>query len=98
MIKILEYLCDRASLIEPVLERRSPEHQNVCNDAYHLLETLEKKLNIDEREMLNKATDALNHEKIIYATEHFVRGYCLGALIMLEIMEKQEELIVSLEK
>lgn len=98
MIKILEYLCNEIPLIEPIVEKRSQEHQKACDTAYSLLEALERRLDINERELLNKATDALNHEKLIYATDHFIRGYYLGALMMLEIMEKQEELIASLEK
>lgn len=98
MIKILEYLCNEIPLFELIVEKRSQEHQKACDTAYSLLEALEKSLDINERELLNKTTDALNHEKLVYATDNFIRGYCLGALMMLEIMEKQEELIASLKK
>ena len=95
---ILSALYDGNLLIEPVIEKRSPEYQKACHTAYRLLEELERKLNDEEKEMLNKATDALSDENYFYASERFARGYCLGALTMLEIMEKREELILRQEE
>ena len=94
MRKMLEALWDGDLIIDVDIEKRSPEHQKVCDTAYALLETLEKKLNPEEKEMLNMATGALNDANNYYSTECFVRGYCLGALMMLEVMEKRDELIL----
>ena len=97
MIKILEALCDKNLTLDPVIENRSPDHKKATDTSYHLIEVLEKKLNAEEREMLDQATEALNVENGYYGTERFVHGFCLGALMMLEIKEKQDELIMKQE-
>lgn len=53
-----------------------------------------RKLNAEEREMLDSVTEAMNEESDYFAAERFIRGYCLGALMMLEVMEKREELVI----
>ena len=98
MINILESLYDGNLSLESVVESRSPEHQKAFKTAYELMDTLEKKLNAEEIELLDKATEAWNIESGYYATERFVCGYCLGALMMLEVMEKRDSLIIRQEE
>ena len=98
MVSILEALCDGNLFLEPIIEKRSPEHKKASETAYSLMESLEKKLSAEEKELLDKATEAVNVESGYYATERFVCGYCLGALMMLEILEKRDELIIQREK
>lgn len=98
MINILEALYDGNLSLESVVENRSPEHQKAFKTAYELMDALEKKLNTEEMELLDRATEALNIESGYYATERFVCGYCLGALTMLEVMEKRDSLISQQEE
>ena len=81
MGKILEALYEGNLLAEPIVEKRSEEHQKACNFAFGMLEEFSAKLN----------------ENQYYATDRFVRGYCLGALMMMEIFEKRDELILESE-
>lgn len=91
MRKILDALFEGSLLVEPFTEKRSSEHQKVSDTAFGLLDELSKKLNEEEEKMLNKAIDALNLESEYFAADRFSRGYCLGALMMLEVMEKRED-------
>lgn len=47
---------------------------------------------------MDRATEALSDESGYYATEQFIRGYCLGTLTMIEVMEKRNDLILSPEE
>lgn len=44
--------------------------------------------------MLDRVTEGMNEESDYFAAERFARGYCLGVLMMLEVMEKREELLI----
>ncbi len=44
--------------------------------------------------MLDSVTETMNEECDYFAAERFARGYCLGALMLLEVMEKREELLI----
>lgn len=98
MAKILEALYDGNLSITPDTEKRSREHQKAIDTAYSLMESLEAKLNHEEKELLDRVTEALSDESGYYATEQFIRGYCLGTLTMLEVMEKRNDLILSPEE
>lgn len=97
MGKILEALYEGNLLAEPIIEKRSKEHQKACDFAFGMLEEFSAKLNEDEKETLDKIVNALTNENQYYATDRFVRGYCLGALMMMEIFEKRDELILEAE-
>lgn len=97
MGKILEALYLGNLLAEPIIEKRSEEHQKACDYAFGMLGKLSQKVSAEENEMLDKIVDALTDENQYYATERFVRGFCLGALIMIEIFEKRDELMIKEE-
>lgn len=59
-----------------------------------MTEALSEKLNTEERKMLDSVTETMNEECDYFAAERFARGYCLGALMLLEVMEKREELLI----
>ena len=93
MGKILEALFDGNLFVEPIYEKRSREHQRACDIACNLLEELTEQLSAEEKVKLEHAVDALNNESQYYTADRFVRGYCLGALMMWEVMEKREDFI-----
>lgn len=93
MGKILETFFEGNLFVEPITEKRSKEHKAVCDHAYNLVEELEAKLNSDEKELLDQIVEALNAESQYYAADRFVRGYSLGALMMLEVIEKRDEFL-----
>ena len=95
MRKILDAWFEGSLLVEPLTEKRSPEHQKASDTAFGLLDELSKKLNEEEKKMLDKAIDALTLESDYFAEDRFSRGYCLGAFMMLEVMEKREDFFFS---
>lgn len=97
MREILEALYEGKLNAEPAIEKRSKRYQKACDDAYALIEELSGKLGQEDRELLEKAVNALNGENYCYTVDRFVRGYRLGALMMLEIMEDREDFILNRE-
>lgn len=97
MGKILQALYEGNLLAEPVTEKRSQEYQKACDFTFDLLEELSQKLNEEQKQLLDKFVNALSDEKQYCIADRFIRGYCLGALMMLEIMEKRGELIIGKE-
>ena len=93
MGKILETFFEGNLFVEPIAEKRTKEHKAVCDHAYNLVEKLDAKLNSDEKELLDQIVEALNAESQYYETDRFVRGYSLGALMMLEVIEKRDEFL-----
>ena len=93
MRKILETFFEGNLFAEPITEKRTEEHKAACDHAYNLVEKLESKLNSDEKEILDQIVEALNAESQYYATDRFVRGYSLGVLMMLEVIEKRDEFL-----
>lgn len=97
MKEILEALYEGNLKVEPVIEKRSKRYQKACDTSYALVEELSKRLGQEEKEMLDKVIEALNSENYCYTADRFVRGYRLGALMMLEIMEDWEDFIIRRE-
>lgn len=93
MGKILETFFEGNLFVEPITEKRTEEHKAVCDHAYNLVEKLDAKLNSDEKELLDQIVEALNAESQYYAADRFARGYSLGALMMLEVIEKRDEFL-----
>lgn len=89
--KILEAFADESLCVTPVEEKRTPEHQKAVDRAYTLIDEFEKKLNAGDNEMLEKVLDAIAEEQKFSLRERLIRGYCLGVLMMLEVMERRED-------
>ena len=91
MRRMLRSLATGDFCTRTTMEKRSSEHQKASDTAYGLLEQMEKKLNSEERELFEKAVDALTAEHCYSEANEFVRGFRLGAILMLEILENAEE-------
>lgn len=95
MGELLKALYEDRIKAEPVIEKRDKERQKACDTAYGLLEELSERLTPEDRELLEKAVNALNYDNYCYTVERFARGYRLGALMMQEIMEDREDFILK---
>ncbi len=93
MEKILETFFKGNLFIESISEKRTPELQEACNLAHNLIDELSAKLEPEEKELLDKVVEALHVENQYYISDRFIRGYSLGSLIMLEIIEKRDEIL-----
>lgn len=95
MGELLKALYENRINAEPVIEKRDKSYQQACDAAYGLLEEISGRLAPEDRELLEKAVNALNHENYCYTVDRFVRGYRLGALMMQEILEDREDFILK---
>lgn len=89
--KILEAFADECLCMIPAEEKRTPEHQKAVDRAYTMIDKFEKKLSTEDNEMLEKVLDAIAEEQKFSLRERQIRGYCLGVLMMLEVMERRED-------
>lgn len=71
-------------------EKRSPEREKLCDQIFTMQTELEEKLNNEEKKLLNHLIDTISDENSCYAQEKFIRGYCLGVLMTMEILSEQE--------
>lgn len=93
MGKILEALANDNLCINPSYYKGSPEYQKAIKVIYETAEELNKKLNDEEKELFEKFCDAQSDETTIYQTDKFVRGYRLGVLITLEVLDGTSDFI-----
>lgn len=89
--KILEALADNTLYAAPDKEKQTPEHQKACDKAYKLVDELEEKLGREEKELLDKTLDAISAEQVICLKERLIRGFCLGVLMMAEVLERKDD-------
>lgn len=85
MGKILEALADDNLCINPATYKGPPEYRKAVNVLYHTAEELDKKLNDEEKKILEKFRDAESDVSHICEVERFSRGYRLGVLMMFEV-------------
>lgn len=90
---ILEAFAENELCMEEESERRSPEHQRLCEEAGRLQCKLEEKLDEEERQLLDSLTDVLSEEYNCYAKSRFVRGYRLGVLMTMEVFADQDTFV-----
>ncbi len=95
MRKILQAFADEGLIVEPSKELRTPEHQKACEYSAELVENFEEHLNAEEKEQFEKVLDAIGEEQRYCLMGRFARGYSLGVLMMLEVMEYKESFLTE---
>lgn len=98
MGKILDAFVDDQLHVNPVTEKRTIQHQYLCEQVEILQSKLEKKLNDEDRELLKKLADTYFDESCCDAHNNFVRGYRLGVLMTMEIFSGQDSFLGDDEK
>lgn len=94
MGRILKAFADNELCIEEENEKRSPEHQRLCEEVCRLQSQLEEKLNDEERKLLNSLTEAMSAEYNCYAQNKFIRGYRLGVLMTMEVFSEEDTFVL----
>ena len=90
MGKILDALLNDQLRVDSGTERRSPEHQALCEKSGELQDQLSKTLN-DAQKAIMKKLEETNFEESCYAEQaKFERGFRLGVLITAEIFFGQD--------
>ena len=90
MGKILETFLTDQLHVDSIQEKRTPEHQELCEKWYDLQEKLSKTLSSEEKELLTELVDTLFQEGSLDAQKKFERGFRLGVLMTAEIFTEQD--------
>ena len=95
MQRILEAFATENLSVEPVTLEGGTEYQRARNLYADLGEQLLAKLNKEEKELLEKYTDAMAEESHLYSVERFIDGYRLGVLMTMEVFTGGRDLILK---
>lgn len=90
MENILTALLTEQLRIDSGTERRSPEHQKLCDRGSELQDRLAKKLDDEGKKILTEFMETLFEERCYDEQKKFERGFRLGVLMMSEIFTKQD--------
>lgn len=93
MGKILDAFVDDQLHVNAVTEKRTRHHQYLCEQLEILHGKLEKRLNDEDRELLQKFADTYFDECCCDAHNNFVRGYRLGVLMTMEVFLEQDSFL-----
>ncbi len=88
MGKLLQALADSEFYI-PKMTQKSPERQKLIKKNEHFYNQLLQKLNDEEKNTLEKLLDIISDENYYDIQNSFIQGYCLGALMTIEIFSEQ---------
>lgn len=91
MGKILEAFAN-AELRVDEAENRSPKYHELWGRVCDLTDELEEKLNEKEQKLLSDLINTISDENNCYAQDKFIRGYCLGALMIMEVLSERDTL------
>lgn len=97
MQTILEAFATENLSVEPVILEGGTEYQRARNLYADLGEQLLAKLNEEEKELLEKYTDAVADENHLYSVERFIDGYRLGVLMTMEVFTGGRDLVLKKE-
>lgn len=95
MGRILQAFAEEGLIAEPSKEQRTPEHQKACEYSAKLVDSFEEHLNAGEKEEFEKVLDAIAEEQRHCLMGRFARGYSLGVLMMLEVMEYKDSFLIE---
>lgn len=90
MGNVLEAFATGNLTVEPAIYEGSEEYNKARELYCSLGEELHAKLNAEERELLDRYTDAHLEESYLYSMDRFVTGYRLGVLMMMEVFNGRE--------
>ncbi len=98
MGKILEALAADCISAEPAIYHGSKEYQETKARFHELEDQLLEKLGDEEKKLFDQYAYVQNEESNLYGTNRFIRGFRLGALLMMEVMAESDTLILHQEK
>ena len=93
MDRLLRAFAGEQLQIIEVTETQSPKRKKLIDESYKLHNELEKKLNNEEKELLERLFDIGSEEKILYAEDKFIRGYRLGVLMTMEVFAGHDKFL-----
>lgn len=93
MGKILQAFADGELYVTEIVQKRTPEHQKLIEKNLQLYNQLLQKLNEEEKEIFQNLLNVISDENYYDTQNNFIRGYCLGALMTMEIFSEQNSFL-----
>lgn len=93
MGKILQAFADGELHVTEIVQKRTPEHQKLIEKNLQLYNQLLQKLNEEEKEIFQNLLNVISDENYYDTQNNFIRGYCLGALMTMEILSEQNSFL-----
>lgn len=93
MGKILQAFANGELYITEITQKRTPERQKLIEKNLQLYNELNEKLNDDEQKLLQNLLDVISDENYYDTQNNFIRGYCLGTLMTMEIFSEQNSFL-----
>lgn len=98
MNRILKAFAEDNLAINPTTNRGNREYRKAIKAVFETAETLDTKLNEEEKELFEQFRDAQEDESHIYQVDRFIRGYRVGVLMMVEVFMGVSGLILDAEE
>lgn len=98
MNKILEAFAENNLSINPTRYKGNHEYRKAIKAMYETAETLDAKLNDEEKELFEQFRDAQSDERHFYQVDRFIRGYRVGVLMMIEVFMGASGLLLDTEE
>lgn len=75
------------------MKKEGRKQKKLNEKSYGLRMELENNLNGEEKALLDRMMDSMSEEWCRYAEQKFVRGYCLGVLMTMEVFEGRDDFL-----
>ncbi|CUX74781.1 DUF6809 family protein [Enterocloster clostridioformis] len=98
MNRILEAFAEDNLAINPTTYRGNHEYMKAIKVMYKTAETLDTKLNDEEKKLFEQFRDAQSDGNHIYEVDRFIRGYRVGVLMMVEVFMGASGLLLDAEE
>lgn len=89
MGQILEAFAQDQLRADTITEERGPQHQQTYERSIALQEEFEERLNEEDKKRFHELIDLMDEVNCYSLQNKFIRGYRLGALMMMEILQNQ---------
>ncbi|GBF32095.1 hypothetical protein DCCM_0286 [Desulfocucumis palustris] len=93
MKSILEELYEGNIYPNELIISKDPEYRPLNKKISGMLAMWKKKLSEDEYNQLEKLLDLRSQSSLLEASQSFMYGFKLGALIMMEVLTGKDELV-----
>ncbi|AZK48586.1 DUF6809 family protein [Paenibacillus lentus] len=77
---------------------KNPEYRSISRRLSEAMELWKEKLSSEDFNQLEAMLDLRNQSESIYATNTFINGFQLGALIMMEVYTAKEDLLQDIKQ
>ncbi|MFQ8599936.1 MAG: DUF6809 family protein [Oscillospiraceae bacterium] len=94
-MKILEAFADGTLCTDPAVCKGNPAYRKALRTMCETAKALDGLWTDEGKKLFEQFSDAQSDEGRLYAVDHFVRGYRIGALMMIEVFTGTSDLFLD---